>query len=92
MRAPCSRPGASPPSPAKFPEILAPLRHVLWAETADGALEISVVAKKSRKKNAALALVHISGKVAGKEEEAKAFADAVLEAAYRGVLLDVRGV
>ena len=45
-----------------------------------------------KKKNAALALVHISGKVAGKEEEARAFADAVLEAAYRGVLPGVRGV
>ncbi|KIP09577.1 hypothetical protein PHLGIDRAFT_126171 [Phlebiopsis gigantea 11061_1 CR5-6] len=72
------------PKDPKFPEILAPLRHVLWAETVDGTLEISVVVKKSKKK-AALALVHISGKVEGKEEEAKSFADAVLEAAYRGV-------
>ena len=38
----------------------------------------------SKKKDAPLVLVHITGAVAGKENEAKAFADAVLEAAYRG--------
>lgn len=71
---------------AKWPEILVPLRHVLWAETTEATLDLSVIAKK-QKKNSAYALLHISGKVAGQEEAAEAFAKAVLDAAYKGALL-----
>lgn len=69
---------------AKWPEILTPLRNVLWAETSStGDLELSLLAKKKKKAN--LALVHITGKVEGaQQQEAAAFTEAVLEVAFRG--------
>lgn len=69
---------------AKWPEMLVPLRHVVWAEVAEGKLEVSVLAKKKGKKGS-LALVHIAGSVPEAEREnASAFMQAVMDAAYKG--------
>ena len=66
---------------AKRPEILVPLRHVLWAESKDEKFEVSLLAGKA----GPLKLLHISGKVeAAQQEEADAFVQAVLDTAYRG--------
>ncbi|GJE90809.1 hypothetical protein PsYK624_069530 [Phanerochaete sordida] len=71
------------PSDAAWPEILVPLRQVLWAETKDDALEVCLLV---RKKKAPLKLVHITGRVAAaQQQDAQAFTEAVLDAAYQGL-------
>jgi hypothetical protein len=71
---------------AKWPEILVPLRYVLWAETSDGNIEVSLLVRKQKKKAGPLSLVHISGNVdEGRQDEATQFTQAVLEAAYKGM-------
>lgn len=72
------------PTDTAWPEILVPLRQVLWAETRDDSLEVCVLAR--RKKGVQLKLLHISGRVAAaQQQDAQAFTEAVLEAAYRGI-------
>ena len=68
---------------AKWPEIAVPLRYVVWAEVADGNLEVSLIARKKKKSN--LVLVHITGPVAPTEMEAVSeFTNTLMAAAYRG--------
>lgn len=70
----------------KWPEIVAPLHQVVWAEVADSTLEVSLLAKKKKKDS--LVLVHIKGHVT--EDETAAVADFVkvlMEAAYGGACI-----
>ncbi|EKM55581.1 uncharacterized protein PHACADRAFT_256300 [Phanerochaete carnosa HHB-10118-sp] len=72
------------PDDTTWPEILVSLRYVLWAETKDGSLEVCLLTQK--KPVGCLRLVHISGRVPpAQQQDADAFAQAVLEAAYQGV-------
>lgn len=68
----------------KWPEVVAPHRHIAWAELVEGNLKLSVLTKK--KKNEKLSLVHITGVVPeAKKDAAKEFVDAVMDATYKGV-------
>ena len=59
------------------------MHQVVWAEVANGTLEVSLLAKKKKKDN--MVLVHITGHVTDDEAEAVAdFVKLLMEAAYRG--------
>ncbi|KAI0341603.1 hypothetical protein BDW22DRAFT_1429735 [Trametopsis cervina] len=70
--------------PGVWPRIVAPLRHIVWAELAEGNLKLSALARKRQKQK--LSLVHVGGKVPeDKREAADAFVAAVMERSHKGV-------
>ncbi len=69
---------------AQWPEIVVPLRYVLWAEVADGFMEVSLLAKRGENKGY-FVIVHITGQIRDQEHATVLdFTEALMSAAYQG--------